>query len=275
LVREGEPSRTAFGAAVHRAAHAELDRPVVFEDPLAWRILGVDREAVLADVPALSRLRFFVAVRHRFAEDVVAAAVARGVRQVVVLGAGLDTFAYRQPHDPPDEGLRVHEVDFPATGAWKRERLAEAGIDVPGSVTYVGVDFERDDLMGRLVEHGFDASAPAEFMWLGVVPYLTREAVAGTLRAIASVPGAEVVFDYAAADGQEETPGSRELAARVAAAGEPFSERWEPAELAAVLAGSGFDEVEDLGRPEIRARYLGLEPGPPGGGGHMVRARRR
>ena len=96
-MREGEPSRTAFGAAVHRAAHADLDRPVVFEDPLAWRILGVDREAVLADVPPLSRLRFFVAVRHRFAEDVVAEAVARGARQVVVLGAGLDTFAYRQP----------------------------------------------------------------------------------------------------------------------------------------------------------------------------------
>ncbi|MDX6372205.1 MAG: hypothetical protein QOD98_1193 [Nocardioidaceae bacterium] len=269
-MREGEPSRTAFGAAIHRAVHAGLDRPVVFEDPLAWRILGVDRDAVLAEVPRLSRLRLFVAVRHRFAEDVVAAAVARGVRQVVVLGAGLDTFAYRHPH----EGLRVYEVDFPATGAWKRERLAEARIDVPDSVTYVGVDFESDDLLVRLVEHGFDATSPAEFMWLGVVPYLTRAAVAATLGAIASVPGAEVVFDYAAADGQDETPGSRELAARVAAAGEPFSDRREPAELLALLAESGFDDVEDLGRPEIRSRYLGLEPGPPGGGGRVVRARR-
>ena len=143
-MREGEPSRTAFGAALHRAAHADLDRPVVFEDPLAWRILGVDRDEVLADGAApRSRLRLFVAVRHRFAEDVLAAAVARGVRQVVVLGAGFDTFAYRHTH----EGLRVHEVDFPATGAWKRERLTEAGIEVPDSVTYVGVDFERDDLM--------------------------------------------------------------------------------------------------------------------------------
>ena len=82
----------------------------------------------LAEVPPLSRLRFFVAVRHRFAEDVVAAAVARGVRQVVVLGAGLDTFAYRHPH----EGLRVYEVDFPATGAWKRERLRRGGDRGPG-----------------------------------------------------------------------------------------------------------------------------------------------
>lgn len=269
-MREGEPSRTAFGAAVHRAAHADLDRPVIFADPLAWQILGVDRGDVLAEVPPRSRLRLFVAVRHRYAEDVVAAAAVRGVRQVVVLGAGLDTFAYRHTHG----GLRVYEVDFPATGVWKRERLAEAGIEIPDSVTYVGVDFERDDLMGRLVESGFDAASPAEFMWLGVVPYLTRAAVAATLRAVAMVPGAEVVFDYAAADGHEETPGSKELAARVAAAGEPFSERWEPAELAALLAESGFDDVEDLGRPEIRSRYLGLEPGPPGGGGHVARARR-
>jgi len=269
-VREGEPSRTAYGAAAHRAVHPELDRPVVFADPLAWRILGADREAVLAEAPPVSRLRLFVAVRHRFAEDVVAAAVARGVRQVVVLGAGLDTFGYRHPFD----GLRVFEVDFPATGAWKRERLAEAGIGVPDSVTFVGIDFEHDDLLGRLVECGFDASSPAEFLWLGVVPYLTREAVATTLRAIGSVPGAEVVLDYAAADGQEETAGSRELAARVAAAGEPFTGRWEPAALAALLAETGFDDVEDLGRQQIRVRYLGLEPGEPGGGGHVVRARR-
>jgi methyltransferase (TIGR00027 family) len=269
-VRDGEPSRTAFGAAVHRAVHPVLDRPVVFDDPLAWRILGVDRDAVLAQVPARSRLRFFIAVRHRFAEDVVAAAVSRGVRQVVVLGAGLDTFAYRHGH----AGLRVFEVDFPATGAWKRDRLAEAGIDVPDSVTYVGVDFEHDDLMARLAESGFDATSPAEFMWLGVVPYLSREAVADTLRALASVPEAEVVFDYPAADGEQESEGSRELAARVAAAGEPFTGRWDPADLAALFAASGFDDVEDLGRPEMRERYLGLEPGPPGGGARVVRARR-
>ena len=269
-MREGEPSRTAFGAATHRAVHPVLDQPVLFDDPLAWRILGADREAVLAQAPPQSRLRFFVAFRHRFAEEVVAAAAARGVRQVVVLGAGLDTFAYRQPYD----GLRVFEVDFPATGAWKRERLAEAAIDVPESVTYVGVDFERDDLMTRLVESGFDATAPAEFMWLGVVPYLTPEAVTATLTALATVPGAEVVFDYAAADGEAETEGSRELAARVAQLGEPFTGRREPAELAALLDRLGFDEVEDVSRPQIRERYLGLPPGPAGGGAHVVRARR-
>jgi len=242
---------------------------VVFEDPLAWRILGADRETVLAEAAPRSRLRFFVVVRHRFAEDVVAAAVSRGVRQVVVLGAGLDTFAYRRPH----EGLRVFEVDFPATGAWKRERLADAGTSIPASVTYVGVDFEHEELMARLSDSGFDASAPAEFMWLGVVPYLTRAAVRATLRSIASVPGAEVVLDYAA-EGDEESPGSAELAARVAAMGEPLTPRWAPGEMPELLASLGFDDVEDLGRPEIRSRFLGIEPGPPGGGGHVLRARR-
>ena len=127
---------------------------------LAWRILGVDRDADLDEVPPRSRLRVFVAARHRFAEEVVAAAATRGVRQVVVLGAGLDTFAYRQPDDPLHEGLRVFEVDFPATGVWKRERLDEAGIQAPDSVTYVGVDFERDDLMGRLLESGSTRRRP-------------------------------------------------------------------------------------------------------------------
>ena len=125
--REGEPSRTAFGAAVHRAAHAELDRPVVFEDPLARRILGVDREAVLADVPALRGFGSSSRSGTGSPRTSWPRRVARGVRQVVVLGAGLDTFAYRQPMTRPTRGCASTRSTIPATGAWKRERLAEAG----------------------------------------------------------------------------------------------------------------------------------------------------
>src|SRR4051812_5184169 len=160
-MREGEPSRTAFGAAVLRALHAELDRPVLFDDPLAWRVLG-DREEIVAGMGEgyhRSRLRVFIAVRHRFAEDALAAAYARGTRQAVVLGAGFDTTAYRNPH----ADLRFWEVDHPATGAWKRERLTDAGIEVPDTVTYVGVDFEADSFLEQLVEAGLDAGAPAFF----------------------------------------------------------------------------------------------------------------
>lgn len=270
-MREGEPSRTAFGAAALRAAHQDADDPRIFTDPLAARILGD-----LDDLPDRAweqpRLRLFIAVRHRFAEDSLAAAVARGTRQVVVLGAGLDTFAYRNPFP----GTRVFEVDHPATGPWKRELLAEARIEVPDNVTYVAVDFERDSLAERLADAGFDAGAPAFFLWLGVVPYLSTEAVRGTLAVIASVPDAEVVLDYVKPvhHAPEEARADREsLVAHVAEVGEPLRPGLETEELHAILAELGFGEVEDLGRREIRSRYLGLPPGDVDGDAHVLRAR--
>lgn len=273
-MREGEPSRTAFGAATYRAVHQDLDGGRIFRDPLAWQILGLDRDATLAEPEATARprLRVFIAARHRFAEDSLAAAVERGTTQVVVLGAGLDTFAYRNPF----AGTRVFEVDFPATGAWKRERLADAGIEVPENVAYVGVDFETDDLVARLAEAGFDVVEPAFFLWLGVVPYLSQEAVAATLRAIASVPGSEVVLDYTN-PAHDLEPGAQrdraDLVARVAAFGEPLSPGLETAPLHALLADLGFTEVEDLDRPQIRERLLGRPAGTEGGGTHLLRAR--
>ena len=254
-MREGEPSRTAWGAAVHRAVHPVLDHPVLFDDPLAFPILGADRDELLASVPPRSRLRVFIALRHRLAEQALAAAYDRGTRQCVVLGAGLDTIAYRNDH----ADLRVFEIDHPATQAWKRERLAEAGI--AEAATYIGVDFERDDLMARLVEDGFDATRPAVFVWLGVVPYLSRAAVAVTLRAIAAVPGAEVVLDHAGTERDEAgEERHRRLAERVAELGEELTEAWAPGEMAELLTRSGFTEVEELL--------------PTGSGAHVVRARR-
>ena len=270
-MREGEPSRTAYGAAALRAAHQDADDPRIFTDPLAKRIVGD-----LGDLPDQAweqpRLRLFIAVRHRFAEDCLAAAVARGTRQVVVLGAGLDTFAYRNPFP----GTHVFEVDHPATGSWKQERLAEAGIAVPPNVTYVAVDFEVDSLAGRLAAAGFDATAPAFFLWMGVVPYLSTEAVRGTLAVIAAVPDAEVVLDYVkpAHHVPAEARADREsLVAHVAEVGEPLLPGLEAEELHAVLAELGFGDVEDLGRRQIRTRYLGLPPGDADGDAHVLRAR--
>jgi methyltransferase (TIGR00027 family) len=273
-VREGEPSRTAFGAAAYRAIHQDADDGGIFRDPLAWQILGGDKDAVLAEATGQDRprLRLFIAVRHRFAEDSLAAAVSRGTRQVVVLGAGLDTFAYRNPF--PE--TTVFEVDHPATGAWKQEQLASAGIVVPSNVTYVGVDFETDDLMTRLVGAGFDASAPAFFVWLGVVPYLSLDAVTATLRAIASVPGGEVVFDYTNPVDQLRAVAQddrADLITRVAEVGEPLSAGLDTPDLLALLTSLGFTDIDDLDRPDIRSRYLGLPPGDAGGGVHIVRAR--
>lgn len=273
-MRAGEPSRTAFGAAAHRAVHQDLDGGRIFTDPLAWTILGGDRDEILEKAHAEDRhrLRLFIAVRHRFAEDGLAAAVARGTDQVVVLGAGLDTFAYRNPHP----GVRVFEVDFPATGAWKSERLRETGILAPAGTVFVGCDFEEQDFLDELVASGFDAERPAYVLWLGVVPYLSLEAVETTLRRIASIPGGEVVFDYPTPTDELSRRARamrEELARRVAALGEPFTCSFTPEELTVLLRTCGFDEVEDLGGPEIAVRYFGLPPASKVGGAHVVRAK--
>jgi methyltransferase (TIGR00027 family) len=240
-MRDGEPSRTAFAVAWRRALHQTVDDARIFADPLAWRILGAEPptdEHELAVAAEDERpLRLFIATRHRVAEDAVAAAYARGTRQVVVLGAGLDTFAYRNPH----EGLRVFEVDFPATQTWKRERLAEA--DIPeGDVRYVGVDFLRDDLRQRLVAAGFDPARSSVVMWLGVVFYLTPDAVAGTLRTLAGFSRCTVVFDYPV---PEDSPERRAFLERVAALGEPFLSAFTPEEMAGLLREAGFTHIDD------------------------------
>jgi methyltransferase (TIGR00027 family) len=189
-----QPSHTALRAAAHRAAHQICEDGRTFKDPLALPILGAEPQAVLSsplEAPAVRSMRLFIAARSRFAEERLAAAVARGVRQYVVLGAGLDTFAQRNPFD----GLRVFEVDHPATQAWKRERLAQAGLPPSASLAYAPVDFERETLAAGLAAAGFRAEAPALFAWLGVVVYLTRAAIFDTLAFIADGAN-EVVFDY-------------------------------------------------------------------------------
>jgi methyltransferase (TIGR00027 family) len=274
----GQPSRTAFAAAAHRAAHQVLEGGRIFADPFAVRILGEPAEAIAAEIarhPERQAMRFFIACRARVAEDAVAAAVARGVRQVVILGAGLDTFAYRQPHG---DRVLVFEVDYPATGAWKQARLAEAGIPIPGNVVYAGIDFERDSLVERLEASGFDAAAPSFFVWLGVVPYLTEAAIFATLGAIAALPGGtEVVFDYG--DPIDTLPpGVRAAltarAAQVAALGEAWLSQFEPAVLHARLVAAGFTVVADLGPVGLVARFNPGQPGPAQDrGGHVLHAR--
>src|ERR1700733_10582132 len=170
-MQKAKASRTAQMVAIRRAAHQLLDQPLVLNDPLALRIIGCEAEQALPSNPKEHHIfarafRAFMVGRSRFAEDELAHAVAHGVRQYVVLGAGLDTFAYRNPHT----GLRVFEVDHPATQAWKHERLQAANISVPSSLTFVPIDFERKTLDVGLEQRGFDANAPAFFSWLGVTP---------------------------------------------------------------------------------------------------------
>jgi methyltransferase (TIGR00027 family) len=258
---EGTPSRTAQATANLRAAHQLLDQPRIFDDSLALRIIGVQAEAaVRANLgrSPIATFRPFVAVRSRYAEDELAHAVQRGVRQYALLGAGLDTFAYRNPY--PVSRLRVFEVDHPATQVWKRARLQEAGIAIPESLTFAAIDFERETLAGGLRQAGFKTDEPAFVSMLGVVVYLTRDAAMSTLKFVASLPsGTEIVFDYAIAPSALSESDRRvhdDTTRVVAARGEPWLSYFAPPTLAADLRGAGFTSVEDLGPDEIRERYL-------------------
>jgi methyltransferase (TIGR00027 family) len=261
------PSRTALGAAYHRATHQVVENAEIFADPLALRILGETPESLRQrdrDRPADRRMRFFVATRTRFAEDALAAEVERGVTQLVVLGAGLDTYAYR---GAMRGRLRIFEVDHPATQAWKRERLAEAGIAEPPGLIFSPIDFETETLPEGLAKVGFDAGQPSFFMWLGVVPYLSKAATWATLEFIGGLPaGAHVVFDYG--DPPEslsaEARAYHDLrAARVKELGEPWINYFDPLQLHAELRRLGFEEIED--------RVVS----PQGKGGHVLRASAR
>ena len=187
-----------------------------------------------------------------------------------MLGAGLDTTALRNP------GVTVFEVDHPATQEWKRWQLAQMCIAPPANLRFAPVDFESQDISDGLARVGFDAAWPVFFVWLGVVPYLTRDAIGATLDFALSVPGSEIVFDYS--EPPENYPLRQQkrvmaLVERVAALGEPFRSHFDPPEMMALLKTKNFDEIEDLGPSEIAARYFKKRIRSNRAGGHVVRAR--
>lgn len=265
-----EPSRTAWGAARHRAVHQIAEHGRIFHDPLAVTILGGDVGATSDQTLILERdehtgtkaIRFFIVARTAFAEAKLAEAVTeRNVTQLVVLGAGFDTFAYRNPFGAQ---LRVFEVDHPATQAWKQERLATMGIALPEWLTFAGVDFERESFAERLLQTGFDPSQRSFVFWLGVSMYLTPEATDATLATVAGWPGGgEIVFDYAQppSEGMSEQgrAARKELQERVTAVGEPFIGWLETDALHKRLHELGYVEIEDLGGIDLAARFLGAE----------------
>ncbi|MFI8491168.1 class I SAM-dependent methyltransferase [Streptomyces rubrogriseus] len=269
----GRPSRTALSSARARAVHQTEDSPRVFADPLATRILegsgGSPAPGAAAGMPA--EVRLFMALRQRVAEDALRAAPR--TRQVVVLGAGLDTFACRNR----DPGLRVFEVDHPATQAWKRERLAAAGIEVPDTAVFCPVDLAEQTAEAALAAAGFDRDAPAFFLLLGVAPYLTRDALLTTARFVAGLPAAaELVLDYnqpTDALPPDRRPALVAQAEAMARMGEPWRSFFTPAEIAADLTGAGFDRVADIGWRDCLARYA-LDPSLPDlFGGRIAHAR--
>jgi methyltransferase (TIGR00027 family) len=276
-MQTGQPSLTALGAARLRAAHQVLDHASILADPLALRILGDDIAVSLDHArahPSGPRLRWFIAARSRITEDVLNVAVNAGTTQLVVLGAGLDTLAYRTPLAGR---LRMFEVDHPATQQRKRQMLADAAIDVPDTLHFVPIDFERETLAEVLGCAGFNTAERSFFSWLGVVPYLTEPAIFSTLGYIARLEGgAEVTFDYvnpAASIAPAARAAHQTLADRVAAAGERIQSYIDTTPLCARMREAGFRRVDDIGPAELATRFFPeAERSAPARGGHVMHA---
>ena len=272
-------SRTAQYVALFRAL--ESVRPPeerLFEDPLARTCLDgrLGRVADLARVPGIGQLvpalvdrrspgtRLAVVVRTRFIDDALREALAGGLDEVVLLGAGFDGRAHRIAGI---ERVRVFEVDHPETQAIKRERVRRRFGAEPAPVAYVPVDFDRQDLATELAAAGFRTNARTFFVLEGVISYLTAEAVDATFRTVAASGGrgSQIAFTYlhrGVIDGSREIPGSGQTQDRVAAAGEPWRFGFDPAEVPGYLAARGLELIEDVSPAEAAPRYVRAEHRP-------------
>ena len=264
-MEENRRTWAAQRGAIKRAEHQLLDRPKVLNDALALRIIGKDSDSIMeAEIlqskasPLSPCLRATAVVRSRFVEDKLDLGVRRGVCQYVILGAGLDTFAYRNPY--PEGILQVFEVDHPMTQTWKRDRLEEAGIAPPNDLTFAPVDFETQTLMEGLEDAGYDPGRPTFFSMLGVTPYLTMAAVMATLGSIAMAPeGSEIVFDYMIRPSllnSDQQSFFQAFSQKVASVGESWQTFFDPEVLKQDLRAMGYGYVEDSRPEEIDALYF-------------------
>ena len=254
-------SHTARGVAILRAAHLIVDSPPpVLNDTVVARLLDPDIEAQIRarvdelQTPAVRGLRAQVLLRSRFAEDSLEGAVEHGAEQYVLLGAGLDTFAYRQPAWAG--ALAIVEVDHPASQAAKRSALAAAGIAPRANVHYADVDFERETLATGLARCGVSVTKRTFFSWLGVTMYLTREAIEATLRTVLSFPrGSDIVFTFAQPNPDPASAGAR-IAESAAGVGEPWISYFTPDDVETMLRSLGFATVRFLSTGEADERYF-------------------
>ncbi len=283
-MKQNRSSLTASKVAMMRAAHQILDNPKVFEDPIALSIIGtqgvseIHSESRKFKTRLHSYLRAIVVARSRFVEDELSMAIKRGIRQYVILGAGLDTFAYRNPYSTSD--LRVFEVDYPATQDWKQQQLSATNVAIPESLTFVPIDFESQSLEDRLQEVGFRTDEPSLFSWLGVTMYLNKKTVMSTMKYItSSTPtGSEIIFDYAVPPSSQNFIrrfGFRLLAHKMAVIGEPWQTFFDPQQLAMELKNIGFTQVEDLGPKDINDKFFNdrADKLKVGSFGHLMKAK--
>lgn len=259
-------SWTARIAAYARAYHYAHDSARVFEDSLADALITPEERETIAK--AIRRPGAHTLGRARYNEEKLSAAIDRGISQYVIVGAGLDTFAFRRP-DLQDR-LRVFELDHPLTQTLKRDRLLQAALTVPPHLHFCPTDFERDSVGSSLSRSPFDPAAPTFFSWLGVTYYLTGQAISRTLTSIQTVaaPKSELVMDYADSSvllPTNQSPQIRDLFVLLRNAGEPLIFGFDPRTMTEELAAVGFELLEDLDAKAQAARYFadrvdGLRP---------------
>jgi methyltransferase (TIGR00027 family) len=256
-----KPSSQAV--AVWRAVHQLLEHPSIFNDPVALTILGDAKTDVMNKLesykdPLSAAMRVAIAVRSRFAEDEREKALQAGSYQYVILGAGLDTYAYRSTN----QHERVFEVDLPSTQSMKIARLQQEKIHSTCALTYVACDFEAGALEKSLLVAGFDKNQKTFFSWLGVVPYLDAAAIEHTLKFIRSCArGSALVFDYMVDPNnlsEIEKMTITILSAQLASGGEPLKSFFDPQVLAEKLSGLEFSQVGDISPDYLNEQYLAL-----------------
>lgn len=265
------PDNTAVRVALWRALHLEVDQPPhVLEDAIGLKLAAPDAGwQKRPDMsPFTKPFRASILARARFIEDLVQEQTARGVRQYVILGAGLDTFAQRRPEIASQ--LTIFEVDQPGPQAWKKQRLIELGLDIPQWLQLVPVDFEAgDSWWHRLAEVGFKATQPTIVASTGVSMYLTKDAIAATLRQVASLaPGSTLAMSFLLPiemTAPEVRPGMERAAEGARAAGTPFISFFMPDEMLALAREAGFKQVQHVSANTLAERYFanrtdGLRP---------------
>lgn len=282
-MQRDKPSYTAQHMALIRAAHQLLDSPLVLVDPIAVTMVGADgleeirTGGIKFDTRIQRKLRAFAVARSRLVEDELEKAVSLGVRQFVILGAGMDTFAYRNPY--ASQGLKVFEIDHPDTQAMKRQRLANLNIPLPNDLTFVPVNFEVDKLSDRLRDAGFQTGHPAVFSWLGVSMYLRLEATQSIFEYVKTVAsGSSIIFDYMEPLSSAAFPTKvrlRVLAFLLALKGEPWRTFFDPVKLSSLLRSLGYQQTDDLDSQAINKRFFDTRSDhlSVGGPGHIMVAR--
>jgi methyltransferase (TIGR00027 family) len=256
-MNEASASSTALATALMRSLHSRLNPQPLIDDRWGERLVPEAARRQFDEASLLSSPAFpNVITRTRYAEEALQAAMARGIRQYVLIGAGFDSFCLRRPQFA--EQLEIFEIDHPATQSLKMQRIQACGVALPHSVHFLAADLAKQSVAQALANSCFDPRQQSFFSWLGVTMYLTKAANAATLRAVAgcSAPGSELVFTYMdAAQLRSPSPAFETMQKRVSAKGEPFLSGFDPHFLAAEIADCGLELIEDLSGWEVLERY--------------------